>query len=230
MASHHHGIHTLVAAFVASAIVVASPVYGGVQDFIDKEEWIKAVGEFTTVDFTGFDVGTFITDQYADLGILFTDGNDSIQHTASYVNDGAGLDGNGNIRVTFDTPQLWIGVDFPGYLDIELYYQGKLLHTGIFGFGGHGNFGGILSDQPFDAAVLIDPAGEAEIDDVHFGPPRSDTCPWDLDDNGVVGASDLLSLLVQWGADPDGPPDFDGDGIVGAADLLALLVNWGRCP
>ncbi|MEE8156248.1 MAG: FG-GAP repeat protein [Phycisphaerales bacterium] len=55
-------------------------------------------------------------------------------------------------------------------------------------------------------------------------------CPWDLDDNGIVGASDLLSLLVQWGSDPGGPPDFDGDGNVGASDLLALLVNWGPCP
>ncbi|MEE8155972.1 MAG: hypothetical protein V3T53_13545 [Phycisphaerales bacterium] len=55
-------------------------------------------------------------------------------------------------------------------------------------------------------------------------------CPWDLDDNGSVGASDLLSLLVQWGTDPGGPPDFDGDGNVGASDLLALLANWGPCP
>jgi len=55
-------------------------------------------------------------------------------------------------------------------------------------------------------------------------------CPWDLDDNGSVGASDLLSLLAQWGADPGGPPDFDGDGNVGASDLLALLANWGPCP
>lgn len=55
-------------------------------------------------------------------------------------------------------------------------------------------------------------------------------CPWDLDGNGSVGASDLLSLLAQWGTDPGGPPDFDGSGSVGASDLLALLANWGPCP
>ena len=60
--------------------------------------------------------------------------------------------------------------------------------------------------------------------------PNAPTCPWDLDLNGVVGASDLLSLLAQWGTDPGGPPDFDGDGFVGASDLLALLANWGPCP
>jgi hypothetical protein len=56
------------------------------------------------------------------------------------------------------------------------------------------------------------------------------SCPWDLDDNGSVGASDLLSLLVSWGPCKGCPADFDGNGTVGAADLLALLVNWGPCP
>ncbi|MEE9130665.1 MAG: hypothetical protein V3T84_11655 [Phycisphaerales bacterium] len=55
-------------------------------------------------------------------------------------------------------------------------------------------------------------------------------CPWDLDGNGVVGATDLLSLLVNWGPCNYCPPDFDNNGVVGATDLLALLVNWGPCP
>ncbi|MEE9129852.1 MAG: right-handed parallel beta-helix repeat-containing protein [Phycisphaerales bacterium] len=54
-------------------------------------------------------------------------------------------------------------------------------------------------------------------------------CPWDLDGDCSVGASDLLILLVAWGDNPGGPPDFDCNGIVGATDLLALLVNWGLC-
>ena len=53
---------------------------------------------------------------------------------------------------------------------------------------------------------------------------------FDLDNDGNVGASDLLALLVAWGTDPGGPPDLDGDGIVGSSDLLSLLVNWGPCP
>ncbi len=55
-------------------------------------------------------------------------------------------------------------------------------------------------------------------------------CPWDIDGNGSVGASDLLSLLVSWGPCKSCPADFDGNGNVGASDLLALLVNWGPCP
>ena len=60
---------------------------------------------------------------------------------------------------------------------------------------------------------------------IDFDPP----CPWDLDESGSVGASDLLSLLAQWGTDPGGPPDFDEDGNVGESDLFILLDHWGSC-
>ena len=56
------------------------------------------------------------------------------------------------------------------------------------------------------------------------------TCDWDLNENEVVGTTDLLLLLSAWGTDPGGPPDFDGDGNVGASDLVELLGNWGPCP
>ena len=54
-------------------------------------------------------------------------------------------------------------------------------------------------------------------------------CPWDLDDSGSVGASDLLALLASWGPCKGCPADFDDSGNVGASDLLALLANWGPC-
>ena len=55
-------------------------------------------------------------------------------------------------------------------------------------------------------------------------------CPWDLDDNGSIGASDLLELLASWGPCKGCPADFDANGNVGASDLLTLLANWGPCP
>lgn len=58
----------------------------------------------------------------------------------------------------------------------------------------------------------------------------NESCVWDLDHNGSVGATDLLSLLVRWGLCKGCPADFDCNGSVGATDLLALLVNWGPCP
>ena len=146
---------------------------GGVIEFTDPLEWQAAVGMFVTVDFTGFPNGTFITDQYAELGILFTDGNDSIfLNDGAFPNDGAGLDGNGNISVSFDTPQAWMGVDFPGALQIELFSSGRLFYTSsIAGGGGAGFFLGLISSELFDSAVLIDPADQAAIDDLHFGVP-----------------------------------------------------------
>ena len=56
------------------------------------------------------------------------------------------------------------------------------------------------------------------------------SCPWDLDDSGIVGASDVLWLLGSWGPCKDCPADFDGNDTVGASDILALLANWGSCP
>ena len=43
-------------------------------------------------------------------------------------------------------------------------------------------------------------------------------CPWDLNGDGTVGITDLLTLLNEWG-NP-----------YGINDLLALLADWGECP
>ncbi len=54
--------------------------------------------------------------------------------------------------------------------------------------------------------------------------------PGDLDGDGVVGASDLLILLANWGPCDDCddcPADLDDDCTVGVGDLLILLSNWG---
>ena len=216
---------TAVSLFVAGG--TASP---GVLEFEDKDEWLDAVGRFVTADFTGFEPGTVITDQYADLGVLFTDGFYTVVCCSknTYPEDGAGLDGNGNITVVFDTPMAYIGVDYPGLMQIELFSRGRLIYTSsLFSGDPVGNFAGLISSELFDSAVLICWAGfEAEIDDLHFGPPD---CPADLDGDDTVGILDLLALLAAWGADPGGPPDFDGDGTVGILDLLTLLANWGPC-
>lgn len=55
-------------------------------------------------------------------------------------------------------------------------------------------------------------------------------CVGDLDGDCQVGASDLLILLVNWGACADCQDcsaDIDGNCTVGASDLLILLANWG---
>jgi hypothetical protein len=55
------------------------------------------------------------------------------------------------------------------------------------------------------------------------------SCPWDVDDDGVVGINDFLDLLAAWGPNAGHPADFDGDGFVGIVDFLDLLGHWGPC-
>ena len=59
--------------------------------------------------------------------------------------------------------------------------------------------------------------------------PAKPACPADLDGNGEVGASDIASLLSQWGAF-GGSADLNGDNEVGAQDIAIMLGAWGPCP
>ncbi len=54
-------------------------------------------------------------------------------------------------------------------------------------------------------------------------------CPADLDDDGMVGVSDLKEILAAWG-NKGGPEDLDGNGFVDIGDLLIVLAEWGPCP
>ncbi|MEE9129260.1 MAG: FG-GAP repeat protein [Phycisphaerales bacterium] len=94
-------------------------------------------------------------------------------------------------------------------------------------------YGGLGDCNENGELDLCDIADGFSRDDNNNGIPdecEAPPCPWDLDNNGSVGASDLLTLLVSWGPCEGCPADFDGNGSVGASDLLALLVNWGPCP
>jgi len=51
----------------------------------------------------------------------------------------------------------------------------------------------------------------------------------DLDGDGVVGATDLLDALADFGeSGPDLPGDVNGDDLVGVNDILELLASYGE--
>lgn len=55
-------------------------------------------------------------------------------------------------------------------------------------------------------------------------------CAADLDGDGLVGASDLSTMLGSWGdCDGDCSADLNQDDAIDAADLAALLGSWGPC-
>lgn len=166
---------------ITCAAISGRAAVGGFIDYHDKAAWLAAVGAVTTLDFVGLTPGSFITDEYANLGVLFADGNDSVLGPGgfdTFPNDGWGLDGNGNITLLFASPQAWIAVDFPGNLRIDLYREGLLIYnSGEFGVGGVGNFGGVVSSELFDRAILTDIQDQAAVDDIFFGVPGPGVVP-----------------------------------------------------
>lgn len=60
--------------------------------------------------------------------------------------------------------------------------------------------------------------------------PTPPACPADLNDDNVVNAADLATVLASWGAcGKSCPADINGDGVVNAVDLGSLLAAWGAC-
>ncbi|HIB50859.1 MAG TPA: hypothetical protein EYO40_06240 [Phycisphaerales bacterium] len=59
-------------------------------------------------------------------------------------------------------------------------------------------------------------------------PACPNPCPSDIDGDGIVGVSDILSLIAGWGGN-DPTQDLDGDGTVGVSDLLIIIAAWGPC-
>ena len=173
---HTHSTH-LVAGALTAFVVLAAPLQAEVIEFRDKDEWIAAVGDYTTIDFTGYTHGERITDQYRDLGVLFTDCYVTFDFFwGAYPNDGWGVDGNSGIHLEFDEPQLWLATDFPGVMQFELYSEGELIYAGLE-FGDW--FVGLLSDIAFDEVLIYEdvPGGNVNVDDLHFGVPAPGALP-----------------------------------------------------
>ena len=84
------------------------------------------------------------------------------------------LNGNfGRITLAFDSPQSWFGADYAFGLSIWFFEDDELVLVASFDGQGGGNFGGIISDEPFDSLLLTgDPLGCCPfIDDLYFGVP-----------------------------------------------------------
>ncbi|GEM_PF-1296763 len=59
-----------------------------------------------------------------------------------------------------------------------------------------------------------------------FAMPYGIGCVTDIDSNGTVGVTDVLSIIDEWGTSDD-LADCNGDGIVNVGDLLMLIDEWG---
>ena len=122
---------------------------------------------------------------------------------------------------------------------VESGGQGPQFPVGIaFGPDGHLYVGSFVNDRilRYDGVTgeplgIVANIGAMGLDGplfIEFFPGPK--CKADLNEDGSVGAADLLILLGAWGSNAGHPADFDVDGLVGAIDLLRLLASWGPCP
>lgn len=72
----------------------------------------------------------------------------------------------------------------------------------------------------------------SKVDSYFATPPAPPACPLDLDEDGLIGATDLLQALADFGSFGAAlVGDVDGDGVVGVNDILELLASYGEpCP
>jgi len=182
-------IQGLFAAFLIASVTNVSAA--NVQEFLDFDEWQNAAGDFTFIGFTEYPQGTILTDQYADLGITFPEANATVVESEFLFEDGhaLGVDGPSgfdNIWVEFEEPVTAIGATFPGFLQIELFYDGKAINIPDPWGGG---FLGLVSTEPFDSAILVDPLGSTFIDNLYFAPP--------IPSPGVLGGFAIAALCFH---------------------------------
>ena len=156
----------------ASIVLVTEATSASTTEFSNKSAWQGAAAPFSTITFTEFPAGTVITTQYQDEGLTFTPG--AIENEPSiYPNDGFGLGNGVPITISFDQDRNSIAFDFPGSLIIKLFNDGSLIYTsGIFGVGGPGHFGGLISTNSFDQITISHAfSSNSSVDDMYFGAP-----------------------------------------------------------
>jgi hypothetical protein len=125
---------------------------------------------------------------------------------------GVPLDVTGNFGPFIDSFSVTYLGDTLGSLDI-------LDAQGTYDFTGLTVYHWTVDDGPFEPLGIIFETMTIEVE----------TPCADLDGDGAVGITDLLSLLGAWGRCAACPQDLDADGDVGITDLLALLAAWGPC-
>jgi len=172
MPRHAFSVLVLVASLVSPAVAGVTLYWGS------PEPWQSDVGEYSTVDFLGIPHNTVVTNQYADLGVTFTEGDDRVINLGifeTFLTDGAGLDGNLSIGLSFAQPMNHLAMDYPGGMRIKLFSGGELFYTSpiISPGSGVGNFAGIVSTRSFDSVLLYDwlQGSDVYLDNLHFGAP-----------------------------------------------------------
>jgi hypothetical protein len=162
-------------ASLVASVVVSSSSAQVIQYDDDFAGWSAAAGPYTTIDFVGFPVNTFITTQYSHLGAVFTNfGGPEVVRPFSmfaYPQDGYGVDGNFGIEILFSEPMRAVGMHAPGFFEIQLFSGDEMIFDSTVLFGGQGPnfFGGVASVQTFDRMRFVSgPVDDVYTDNIYF--------------------------------------------------------------
>jgi len=143
--------------------------------YTDLGEWLDVAPDGAVIDFVGFANGTQIDDEFSELGVNFIDGFYTVQDNSGANSDAFlddfGLDGNSQfIAMQFDQTLHVIGAMFPGVLRFELYLDGEIVGwtENVPVTGTVGQFGGLITDVAFNQVLVIQDAGDVDIDNLYF--------------------------------------------------------------
>jgi len=143
------------------------------QEFTTRDGWFDAVGgaaNVTTIAFDEFPLNTTITDHYQNRGVTWSGFNLISPSFGGDKRDIRMFNGN---DIFFDEPITYFGANIEITVEYKIYSGNTLLHESQwFGVPSEEEFGGIVSDIPFDRIHVRDPFDSVAVfDDMHFGPP-----------------------------------------------------------
>jgi hypothetical protein len=81
-------------------------------------------------------------------------------------------------------------------------------------------------DNALIGAPWVEPDGEVQFFE---GFISSCNCIGDLNQDGMIGVTDLLQIISVWGSCQGCEEDLDENGFVDVSDLLQLIRAWGEC-
>jgi len=144
----------------------------------DMADWSNAVGNYTTIDFIGGELGTPVLDDYAHFGVTFSE--NSLYAQLGSFSDLRGMQtigGSGGSMVSFDTSQQWIGIHYVGGLSVNFYSGDELIYSSQFMVPPSGQnlaFAGFTLADTFDSVYLHRPeqfGNIAVIDNIYIAIP-----------------------------------------------------------
>lgn len=166
----------LCASFVAFLCTPAQAIT--VTEVNNEAVFLAQVPTPTTISFTGFADNTFLTNQYAGVGVTFKEGNDYIDTDPAFTKDFKGARGERGMDIRFDTQWNAVAFWFPGALVMQFYQDDTFLAgTRSFGGSGRGFFAGAITDTSFNRVLIFEGDDAVNIDELIFGNSAIATVP-----------------------------------------------------